>query len=134
MTWTEVAEILSMICLVSGSFLVLAAGVGIVRFPDLLSRMHAGTKPQVLGLILVLIGAALQLRDISNVWMFALVVVFQLLTGPVAAHMVSQAAARNGNLDHDYLTVDELAQDRAAALAKHLDNELTQDISPREES
>ena len=35
-----------------------AAGVGVVRFPDLLARMHAGTKPQVLGLVLLLAGEA----------------------------------------------------------------------------
>ncbi|MEK8226242.1 monovalent cation/H+ antiporter complex subunit F [Oerskovia sp. M15] len=38
-------------------------GVGVVRFPDLLARMHAATKPQVLGLILVLIALALRLRS-----------------------------------------------------------------------
>lgn len=133
MNWPQVAEILSMICLIGGCFLVFAAGMGIMRFPDLLSRMHAGTKPQVLGLILVLVGAAFQLRDIANVWMFVLVIVFQLLTGPVAAHMVSQAAVRTGQMDKNYLTVDELAQDREAALRNELDNELTQDMTPSEE-
>lgn len=133
MSWPQVAEVLSMICLIGGSFLVFAAGMAIVRFPDLLSRMHAGTKPQVLGLILVLIGAAFQLRDIANVWMFALVIIFQLLTGPVAAHMVSQAAVRTGKMDKNYLTVDELAQDREAALRNERDSELTQDMTPSEE-
>ncbi|HEX5200436.1 MAG TPA: monovalent cation/H(+) antiporter subunit G, partial [Actinoplanes sp.] len=47
------ADILAGACLVSGALLSLAAGVGLLRFPDLLSRMHAATKPQVLGLLLI---------------------------------------------------------------------------------
>ena len=63
MTWTTVADVASGICLLGGAFLAFAAGVGVLRFPDLLARMHAGTKPQVLGLVLVLLGLALRLRS-----------------------------------------------------------------------
>ena len=49
--WTTVADVASAVCLLGGAFLAFAAGVGVLRFPDLLARMHAGTKPQVLGLI-----------------------------------------------------------------------------------
>src|SRR3712207_7091206 len=45
-----VADVLASVCLLGGAFLAFAAGVGVLRFPDLLSRMHAGTKPQTLGL------------------------------------------------------------------------------------
>uniref|UniRef100_UPI002458FE67 monovalent cation/H(+) antiporter subunit G n=1 Tax=Nocardia abscessus TaxID=120957 RepID=UPI002458FE67 len=47
------------------------------------TRMHAATKPQVVGLILVLVGAALQLRGHGNVWALALVGLFTLVTAPV---------------------------------------------------
>ena len=57
--WTTVADVVSAVCLLGGAFFALAAGVGALRFPDLLSRMHAATKPQVLGLVLVLVGLAL---------------------------------------------------------------------------
>src|SRR5690606_39268734 len=42
------------VCLVLGALMSLAAAIGLVRFPDLLTRMHAGTKPQVFGLLLLL--------------------------------------------------------------------------------
>ena len=41
----------------AGALLGLAAGIGVLRFPDALSRMHAATKPQVLGVLLLLLGS-----------------------------------------------------------------------------
>jgi len=96
-------------CLVAGALLSLAAGVALVRFPDLLSRMHAATKPQVLGLLLVLTGCALRLRTGVDVTSLVLVGVFQLATAPVAAHMVGRAGYRDGQVRTDLLVLDELA-------------------------
>lgn len=114
-TWTTVADVASMVLLLGGAFLAFAAGVGVLRFPDLLSRMHAGTKPQVLGLILVLAGLALRLRSGGAVWALLLVVVFQLLTAPVGAHLVGRAGYRTGKVREDLLVVDELTRDAQAA-------------------
>ena len=111
MSWDTVADVASAICLLGGAFLAFAAGVGVLRFPDLLSRMHAGTKPQVLGLVLVLIGLALRLRSGGAVWALVLVAIFQMLTAPVAAHMVGRAGYRTGKVRNDLLVVDELADD-----------------------
>ena len=61
--WDTIADVVSAVFLLCGAFLAFAAGVGVVRFPDLLARMHAATKPQVLGLILVLAGLSLRLRS-----------------------------------------------------------------------
>ena len=58
--------------MLSGSVLALTAAIGVVRFPDTLSRMHAATKPQVLGLLLVLAGAAIRLRGHADVGMLIL--------------------------------------------------------------
>jgi len=115
MTWTTVADVAAAICLLGGAFLAFAAGVGVLRFPDLLSRMHAGTKPQVLGLILMLVGLALRLRSGGAVWALVLVAVFQLLTAPVAAHMVGRAGYRTGKIRDDLLVVDELTTDMERA-------------------
>lgn len=108
MTWDAVADVASIVCLIGGAFLAFAAGVGVLRFPDLLARMHAGTKPQTLGLILVLAGLALRLRTGGAVWALVLVVLFQLLTAPVAAHLVGRAGYRTGKIRKDLLVVDEL--------------------------
>ena len=109
--WTTVADAASIVCLLGGAFFALAAGVGALRFPDLLSRMHAATKPQVLGLILVLVGLALRLREGGAVWALVLVAIFQMLTAPVAAHMVGRAGFRTGKVRNDLLVVDELSRD-----------------------
>ncbi|MEV0729087.1 MULTISPECIES: monovalent cation/H(+) antiporter subunit G [Polymorphospora] len=105
------ADTLSAIFLIAGALLSLAAGVGLVRFPNVLARMHAATKPQVLGLLLILAGVALRIRSRSDLTMLLLVGLFQLVTAPVAAHMVGRAAYRLKRPEPD-LVVDELA-DRA---------------------
>ena len=128
--WTTVADIASAVCLLGGAFLAFAAGVGVLRFPDLLARMHAGTKPQVLGLILVLIGLALRLRSGGAVWALVLVAVFQMLTAPVAAHMVGRAGYRTGKVRSELLVVDELTSDQE--LARVRDHGRAQDEDPRD--
>ncbi|KQY46631.1 monovalent cation/H(+) antiporter subunit G [Cellulomonas sp. Root137] len=128
--WTTVADVASAVCLLGGAFLAFAAGVGVLRFPDLLARMHAGTKPQVLGLILVLIGLALRLRSGGAVWALVLVAVFQMLTAPVAAHMVGRAGYRTGKVRSDLLVVDELTSDQELARAR--DHGRAEDDDPRD--
>jgi len=113
MTIRTVADVLAGACLVSGALLSLAAGVGLLRFPDLISRMHAATKPQVLGLLLILAGTALRLRNTIDITTLILVGIFQLATAPVAAHMVGRAVYRSGQVRKNLLVVDELAESRA---------------------
>ena len=108
MTWDAAFDIASGFCLVAGALLGLAAAIGLVRFPDLLSRMHAATKPQVLGLLLVVTGVGLRLRDPGVVGLLVLVAALQLLTTPVAAHMVGRAAYRTRQVREDLLVTDEL--------------------------
>ncbi|VTR75657.1 monovalent cation/H(+) antiporter subunit G [Cellulomonas hominis] len=125
MSWDAVADVAAAVCLLGGALLAFAAGVGVLRFPDLLSRMHAGTKPQVLGLVLVLIGLSLRLRSGSAVWALVLVALFQMLTAPVAAHLVGRAGFRTGKVRRDLLVVDELtaAQERAGSHTGDSDGE-----------
>jgi multicomponent Na+:H+ antiporter subunit G len=105
---TAIADVVALGCLIAGAFLCLTAGVGLVRFPDVLSRMHAGTKPQVLGVLLVMIGGAIRLQGMAATWMLLLVAAFQLLTAPVSAHMISRVAYRRRHVRRDLLLVDEL--------------------------
>ena len=123
--WTAVADVVSIALMLGGAFLCFAAGVGVLRFRDLLARMHAATKPQVLGLVLVLTGLALRLRSGGAVWALVLVVVFQLLTAPVAAHLVGRAGYRTGKVRSDLLAVDELTTelDRREAAGEPADDE-----------
>ncbi|MEV0152316.1 monovalent cation/H(+) antiporter subunit G [Micromonospora sp. NPDC050686] len=106
---SAVADVLGGVALLAGALLSLAAGIGVLRFPDVLDRMHAATKPQVLGVLLLLLGLALRLRDPMDLGMIALVAVFQLATAPVAAQMIGRAAYRSGRVNRGLLDTDELA-------------------------
>jgi multicomponent Na+:H+ antiporter subunit G len=73
-----------------------------------MSRMHSATKPQVLGLFLLLAAVGLQLRT-WWVWPVLLVAwIFQVLTVPVSAHMVGRAGYRTKHLHRELLSTDEL--------------------------
>lgn len=115
MNWSTVADVVAAIFLLLGAFLTLAAGVGILRFPDLLARMHSATKPQALGLILMISAEALRVRSWGVVGLLALVIVFQLLTAPVGAHMLGRAGARTDQMRKDLLVLDELSADQLDA-------------------
>lgn len=107
------------VLLVLGAFLSLAAGMGLLRFPDALSRLHAATKPQVLGLVLVVAAIALAGRSVAVLLALVPVLLLQMLTAPIAAHMIGRAGYRTRNFDRDLLAVDELeeAVERASAAA-----------------
>lgn len=101
-------DVLSAVFMIVGAIMSLGAAIGLLRFPDLLSRMHAATKPQVLGLFLLLASIGLQLRT-WWVWPVLLVAwIFQLLTVPVSAHMVGRAGYRTKHLHRELLSTDEL--------------------------
>ncbi|MFV0433207.1 MAG: monovalent cation/H(+) antiporter subunit G [Leucobacter sp.] len=97
------------LCLLAAVLLSVAAGVGLLRFPDALSRLHAATKPQIFGLLLIITAVALEQRSLITLFSLLPVFIFQSLTSPIAAHMVGRAAYRTGQLDTSGMTVDELA-------------------------
>jgi multicomponent Na+:H+ antiporter subunit G len=101
-------DLAAMVCVFLAAVLSVAAGVGLLRFPDALSRLHAATKPQIFGLLLVIAAIALDQRSVATLLALVPVFVFQSLTAPVAAHMVGRAAYRTGQLDTGTLVVDEL--------------------------
>lgn len=111
MTLDVALDVLAGTLLVVGAFLSFAAGMGILNFPDLLARMHAGTKPQVLGMLLMLTALGIRLRSWSVAGLLLLVILFQMLTAPVAAHLVARAGYRTGKVRSDLLVFDELTQD-----------------------
>jgi multicomponent Na+:H+ antiporter subunit G len=106
----DVADVVAAVCLVIGALLTLVAAIGILRFPDLLTRMHSAAKPQVLGLLLILLGLGLRLRDPATIGLLALVALFQLVTSPIASHMVGRASFRAGQVRPELLVVDELSE------------------------
>lgn len=109
--WATAADVIAAVLILVGAGLSLVAGVGLLRLPDVLARMHAQTKPAVLGLLLVLAGVGLHLRSAGLGASLALVAAFQLLTAPVGAHMIGRAAYRAGDADRGALVLDETPPD-----------------------
>lgn len=68
---------------------------------------EAGPPGQVLGMLLLLTGVALRLQDRGSVTMLVLVAVFQLMTSPVAAHMVGSTGLPTGKVDPELLKADD---------------------------
>lgn len=116
-----VIDAVSAVFMVVGALMSLAAAIGLLRFPDLMSRMHAATKPQTLGLLLLVAGVALEVRQTAVLGSLLLVAVLQLLTAPVSAHMVGRTAYRTHQVDDDSLIADELADDLARAGFRRVD-------------
>lgn len=104
-----------------GAVLCFGAAVALLRFPDLLGKMHAITKPQVLGLIFVSMGIAVSLRTWWAIGLCLLIIALQLLTAPVSASLVSRAAYRSGLSDDQDLLVNHLAEDLEDAGYRHRD-------------
>ncbi|WP_168626515.1 MULTISPECIES: monovalent cation/H(+) antiporter subunit G [unclassified Cryobacterium] len=104
-----VIDVLTAVFLIVGAFLSFAAGVGLIRFSDAIARMHATTKPQILGLMVILAAIGLQSPNWSTILLLIPILVFQMLTAPIAAHMVGRAGYRTGVMAEDSLLIDELA-------------------------
>lgn len=118
MTLDLVLDTLTGVCLVLGAFLSLAAGVGLLRFPDAIARMHATTKPQILGLIFIVAAIALQDRRWTTLFVLLTILLFQMVTAPISAHMVGRAGYRTGVVAPGSLLVDELKDAIDAAQAE----------------
>ena len=109
-----ILETLALVLVLAGAILCLTASIGLLRFPDVVSRLHAATKPQVLGMLLVATGVAVGLHSWAVLAFLVPVVLIQLATAPLSAHMVGRQAYRNGSLDRDFIVLDELADDEEA--------------------
>lgn len=103
-----VLDVAAAVLLLVGALQCLLGGLGVLRLPSLLSRMQAATKPQTLGLLLILVGAALRLPLDSAVTLL-LVAVFQVITAPVLSQLLSRSAYRSGAVQPEILVADELA-------------------------
>ncbi|ADG80297.1 Monovalent cation/proton antiporter, MnhG/PhaG subunit OS=Tsukamurella paurometabola (strain ATCC 8368 / DSM / CCUG 35730 / CIP 100753 / JCM 10117 / KCTC 9821 / NBRC 16120 / NCIMB 702349 / NCTC 13040) OX=521096 GN=Tpau_3719 PE=4 SV=1 [Tsukamurella paurometabola] len=103
-----VLDVIAAALMLTGAVFALTAAIGIVRFPDTLTRMHAATKPQTMGLLLLLGGSAVLLRHSVDVWMLILAGLFALLTAPVVAHRVGRVAYQEQRLRDKTIAVDDM--------------------------
>ncbi|MBT8379404.1 MAG: monovalent cation/H(+) antiporter subunit G [Ignavibacteria bacterium] len=101
-------EVISGIIILLGSFFILVSAIGLIRMPDLFTRMSATTKASTLGVGLVLLGTALFWQDIGISARAIIIVSFIFLTAPVAAHIIGRAAYFDKVPLWDKTKVDEL--------------------------
>ena len=111
-----ITDIISLIFILPGAFMVFSAAVGTVRFKSTLARVHAITKPQTTGLLLMITGTMIRLvgaPDFSvyergDIGMMVLLVIFALMTNPVTAHRLGRVARMEGLYGpEEDLTVNE---------------------------
>jgi multicomponent Na+:H+ antiporter subunit G len=79
-----------------GVALILLAGIGVLRFPDVLTRANAATKATGLGLAAVLAGVALEIGTTRAFLVLGAAVLVQFATAPVSGHVIGRAAYRSG--------------------------------------
>lgn len=91
----------------AGAMLALLASVGVLRMPDVLTRLQASTKASTLGLGCLLLGLAIQTPELSVVIRAGSIAAFVLLTTAVSAHVIGRAAARGGAPLWEGTVVDE---------------------------
>jgi len=84
------------VLMVVGALFSLAAAIGLVRLPDLYSRMHAASKAGTVGSGLMLVAAGLHAGDAAILARAAAGFVFFILTAPIAAHLLARAAHQAG--------------------------------------
>ena len=85
-------EILAAALMLLGSALALIASVGVIRMPDMFSRMQASSKAGTLGVGLIAAGAAVFFHAVPVTSRALLIILFFLLTAPVAAHLIARSA------------------------------------------
>ncbi|MFB6098107.1 MAG: monovalent cation/H(+) antiporter subunit G [Salinibacter sp.] len=77
--------------MIGGTGFMFVAAIGLLRLPDLYTRMHAVTKAGTLGIGLLLVGAAVALGEVSVTARALMAILFVFLTAPVSAHMIGRA-------------------------------------------
>ena len=95
-------------CLVIGAFLMFLTGLGLVRMPDIFTRMHAATKSASLGVALLLLAAALFFQETMVVTKAVVTIAFIFLTAPVAASLLGRAAYARRTPLWEHSVMDEV--------------------------
>ncbi|MBC9726332.1 monovalent cation/H(+) antiporter subunit G [Streptomyces sp. TRM68367] len=91
-----VVEVLSGVLLVAGALFMLSGAVGLLRFPDFYTRIHAVGVTDSVGAGLVLLGLLLRTTAWDTGVRLVIILLFMALTSPTATHILAHAARRDG--------------------------------------
>lgn len=87
--------------LLVGCFLCISGGIGLLRFPDFYTRMHAVGVTDTLGAGMILVGLMMLSTDFIVFAKLVMVLLFTLLIGPTTSHVLAKAAFHNGVIPKD---------------------------------
>lgn len=104
---SEMLQYAGGVFLLLGALFSALAALGILRLPDIYTRLHAASKAGAFGTGLVFIGIALVSFDLSIIVRSLLGLLFILLVSPLAAHMLARAALRGGTAVHRDTHINE---------------------------
>lgn len=90
------ADLVTAILLIVGAGFFLAGTIGLLRFPDVYTRLHALTKADNVGLGLMVIGLSLQAESWATAGKLVLIWLLVLLAGASVAHLIAAAARQRG--------------------------------------
>ncbi|WP_308910947.1 monovalent cation/H(+) antiporter subunit G [Pseudokordiimonas caeni] len=93
---TELLSVVSTLLVVSGGLFVLVGGIGLLRFPDLFTRMHAASVTDAMGPLLILGGLMLEAGWSLATAKLLIILVFFLFTTPTATYALANAATLAG--------------------------------------
>ncbi len=92
----SIIDILTVVLLLAGAVFFLAGTVGLLRFPDVYSRLHALTKADNVGLGFMVAGLALQVESFAVIGKLLLIWILVLLAGASVSYLVAAAARQRG--------------------------------------
>lgn len=98
-SFSQLLSGLGAVLLTMGSLLTLISALGVLRFPTLLQRQHAATKPQLLGFILFCFSVALIRQSLAWLAVVSLAILLQTLTAPIGAHLIGRTARQLGEIN-----------------------------------
>lgn len=112
MSVSVIVEFIAALFMLTGSVMAVISAIGIIRFPDVYTRSHAGTKSSTLAVLLTLLGAFIYFAVAEAFVSVRLLlgIIFVFLTAPVGGHLISRAAYRAKVKMADSTTEDELRE------------------------
>lgn len=108
---SQLPQYIAAFLLLAGALFALTAAIGVLRLPDLYTRMHAASKAGAVGAGLILLSVAMISLQGPVVLRAILGILFLLLTTPVSAHLLARAAYRTGLRLSANTTLDEMKVD-----------------------
>lgn len=99
---------------VTGATFALLASVGVLRLPDVFTRMQASTKASTLGIGCLVVALAIRHPDLAVVIRAGSIAVFMMLTASVSTHVIARAAARTGAPLWEGTRIDQRPKDEAS--------------------